>query len=329
MQSLIDLISYPIVPTLMQSDQIDVLSDIFAALRLSSELYFRAELGGRAAVLVPPQRRHIRFHLGLAGTCRVSVGSEEAVDLSQGEIALVPNGAAQTLATDPCAEPVPLAGLIEKGALREGVLAGGEAPPRVVLLCGFLAFDEALPHPLVASLPAIIHLRAIDLGAEPWIAAALRLLELEANLAGSGSRAILARLVEIVLVQAVRRLAAAEGQGFIRALGDPRLSAALRAIHRHPAEPWRVGDLARAAGMSRTRFAARFTAEVGLPPMDYLTGWRLGRARRLLADTGLDMAEIAERCGYASVPSFSRRFKERFGVGPGAFRRSPEGFTGR
>jgi len=81
--------------------------------------------------------------------------------------------------------------------------------------------------------------------------------------------------------------------------------------------------------MSRTRFAARFAGEVGMPPMDYLTSWRLAKARRLLADTGLGMAEVAERCGYASVPSFSRRFKERFGVGPGAFRRSPGDFTGR
>jgi AraC-like DNA-binding protein len=312
----------------MQSDKIDVLSDVFAALRLSSQLYFRAELGGGAAVLVPPERRHIRFHLALSGGCRLRVGEDETIDLAQGELALVPNGAAQTLAADPSATPVPLAGLIAAGALRDGVLAGGDGPPRAVLLCGFLAFDEALPHPLMASLPALIHLRSADLGAEPWISAALRLLELEANLSGPGARAVLARLVEIILVQATRRLAAAGGHGFLRALGDPRLSAALRAVHQEPARSWRVGDLARIAGMSRTRFAARFAGEVGMPPMDYLTGWRLTKARRLLADTGLGMVDVAERCGYASVPSFSRRFKERFGIGPGAFRRSQEGFTG-
>jgi len=209
------------------------------------------------------------------------------------------------------------------------VLVGGEMPPRAVLVCGFLALDETMPHPLMASLPALIHLRAADLGAEPWVAAALRLIELEANLSGPGAHAILARLVEIILVQATRRLSATNGHGFLRALGDPRLSAALRTVHQDPAHPWRVGDLARAAGMSRTRFAARFAGEVGMPPMDYLTSWRLAKARRLLADTGLGMAEVAERCGYASVPSFSRRFKERFGVGPGAFRRSPGDFTGR
>ncbi len=312
----------------MQPDKTDILSDVFAALRLNSQLYFRAELGGGAAVLVPPERRHIRFHLALAGASRLSVGEGQVIDLVQGEMALVPNGTAQTLAADLSAEPVPLAALIAAGALRDGVLAGGDGRPRAVLLCGFLAVDEALPHPLMASLPALIHLRPADLGAEPWIMATLRLLELEANLSGPGSRAVLVRLVEIVLVQTTRRLAAAGGHGFLRALGDPRLSGALRAIHLDPARPWRVGDLAKVAGMSRTRFAARFAGEVGMPPMDYLTGWRLTKARRLLADTGLGMADVAERCGYASVPSFSRRFKERFGIGPGAFRRSPEGFTG-
>jgi transcriptional regulator GlxA family with amidase domain len=92
-------------------------------------------------------------------------------------------------------------------------------------------------------------------------------------------------------------------------------------MHADPARAWRVGDLAALSAMSRTRFAARFTEAVGQTPMDYLTGWRLMKARGLLASSALGMADIAERCGYASVPSFSRRFKERFGIGPGGFRR--------
>ncbi len=309
----------------MKSDQIDVLSDVFTALRLTSSFYFRAELGAGAAVLVPRERRHIRFHLALAGQCVLAVGEGPGVTLAQGEIALVPDGAAQVVAADAEAVACPLGDLIAGGALRDGVLAGGAPPARAVLLCGFLDFDEAVPHPLLASLPELIHLRAADLGAEPWIAAALRLLELEANYASAGSRAILARLVEIVLIQSARRLAAGEGRGFLAALADARLSAALKAMHADPARAWRVGDLARLSAMSRTRFAIRFAAAVGQTPMDYLTGWRLMKARELLAGSALGMADIAERCGYASVPSFSRRFKERFGIGPGAFRRTPAG----
>jgi AraC-like DNA-binding protein len=321
MQSHSRRISYLIVPRFMDPDKSDILSEVFSVLRLTSSLYFRAELGSGAAVLVPRERRHIRFHLALAGQCTLVVGEGMGVTLAQGEIALVPDGAAQVIAADPQAIACPLGDLIAAGALRDGVLAGGAPPARAVLLCGFLEFDEAVPHPLLASLPGLIHLRAVDLGAEPWVAAALRLLELEANYAASGSRAILARLVEIILIQATRRLAAHEGHGFLGALADPRLSAALKAMHADPARAWRVGDLAALSAMSRTRFAARFTEAVGQTPMDYLTGWRLMKARGLLASSALGMADIAERCGYASVPSFSRRFKERFGIGPGGFRR--------
>lgn len=307
----------------MQTDQTDILSEVVSVLRLGSGFYFRAELGDGAAVRVPRERRHIRFHLALAGQCRLEVPGEPAIDLVQGEIALVPNGAEQVVSAGPEAVPQTLEALIAAGALRDGVLGGGGSPPRAVLLCGFLAFDDAVDHPLVDGLPALIHLGAAGPGAEPWVAAALRLLDLEAHLAGPGSGAVLSRLVEIVLIQAARRLAARpSGHGFVAALADPQLSQALRAIHHAPERAWRVGDLARLSAMSRATFAGRFAAAVGVPPAQYLTDWRLLRARTLLRDTPLDMAEIAERCGYASVPSFTRRFKERFGIGPGAFRRA-------
>jgi transcriptional regulator GlxA family with amidase domain len=110
--------------------------------------------------------------------------------------------------------------------------------------------------------------------------------------------------------------------GYLAALADPQLSQALAAIHQQPGIAWTIGALARRAGMSRARFALRFGAVVGVAPIAYLTTWRLMKARALLANSTLDMAEIAARCGYASVPSFTRRFKQAVGIGPGAWRRS-------
>lgn len=127
------------------------------------------------------------------------------------------------------------------------------------------------------------------------------------------------------MIQAVRRMTAEGHEStnrFVRALSDPKLSKALFAIHKEPQADWKIADLARLAGMSRARFAERFTSAVGMPPAGYLTAWRLIKARAMLTNTGLDMAEIASRCGYASVPSFSRRFKSAFDIGPGAYRRS-------
>jgi AraC family transcriptional regulator, alkane utilization regulator len=306
-------------------DRPDVISEVFTTLRIRSELYFRARLGGSSAIRIPRERRRIRFHLVLQGACSITAAGETPLALHEGDIALVPNGASQVISVAAAgAEPVALEALVADGAVQDGVLRHGAGAERASLLCGFCRFDEEIDHPVVANLPPLILLRASDLGTEPSLAATLTLVGLEAGLEAQGTTAILGRLIEIVVIQATRRLTSArrdDGNGFIAALADPSLSRALLAIHKAPERVWRVGDMARLAGMSRARFAERFAEAVGMPPIEYLTGWRLMRARALLAETALGIDDIAERCGYASLPSFSRRFKERFGVGPGAFRR--------
>ena len=141
-------------------------------------------------------------------------------------------------------------------------------------------------------------------------------------------QAILSRLLEVLFIQALRHRTTAEGgaepetaPGYLAALADPQLSKALAAMHREAARDWTVGELAKLAGMSRARFAAAFARRVGLAPIAYLTRWRLMKARRLLRESGLSTQEIAARCGYASLPSFTRRYKAAFGIGPGAYRR--------
>jgi len=309
----------------MIPDNKDVLSGVFSTLRLETGLYFRANLAGSEAVRIPSERRRIRFHLVLQGSGWVSVGSEPPVPLGEGDLVLVPDGAAQVLGAALPQVLTPLEEAIARGDLADGVLSVGEGAERILLLCGFAGFDEALHHPAMADLPPVIHLRPNHLGAEPWMAATLRLLALEAGLDGAGSPAIVARLVEITLIQTIRSLAK-DGEmgrnGFAAALLHPALAPALRAMHLEPARNWRVSDLAVAAGMSRSRFSARFTDLVGVPPLTYLTDWRLARARYLLRESGDSVAQIAARCGYASVPSFTRRFRQRFGIGPGEFRRS-------
>ncbi|MDF1791941.1 MAG: AraC family transcriptional regulator [Thalassobaculaceae bacterium] len=311
-------------------EQPDILSEVFSTLRLSSALYFRAALAGRFAVEVPEEARRIRFHLVRHGSCWVSVPGTAPVRLAPGDVALIPNGARQTLSADPDLTPVPLAELMVAGAVSDGVLrygdgAGGGGAGGADLLCGFCAFDEHLDHPVLRDLPALIVLRPGDLGAEPWMAAGLRLLQLEADLAGPGGTAILSRLIEVIVIQASRRAADAlrdRTHGFLVALADPALAKVLTAIHGAPERDWRVVDLARIAALSRAGFARRFADTLGVTPIDYLTDWRLAKARGLLADTRLSMDDIAERCGYRSVPSFTRRFKARFDEGPGRFRRS-------
>ncbi|WP_215906047.1 cupin domain-containing protein [Thalassobaculum litoreum] len=115
-------------------DQYDVLSDVFSTLRLTSALYFRAELSGRFAVEVPAEARRIRFHLVRHGTCRVSMSGQEPVTLAPGDVALIPDGARQILSSDPSPTPVSLAELMAQGAVSDGVLRCGVRRPALRLL---------------------------------------------------------------------------------------------------------------------------------------------------------------------------------------------------
>jgi len=305
----------------------DFLTDLFATLRLHSGVYFRAELSGAWAIEVPAERRRIRFHLVRNGRCWVRVDGDSApIRLREGDLAVIPDGAAQVLSDRPDREPTRLGDLMAAGAIGpSGVLTHGRGDGQARLLCGFCAFDEEVDHPVLTGLPALIVLSPSDLGAEPWLAETLRLMSLETELSGQGMDGILGRLLEVAFIQVVRRLEAhGNGTGYMSALADPRLSKALTAIHAAPEQPWTIADLARRSGLSRAVFAARFTTAVGLPPIGYLTNWRLMKARRMLRETGLATDDIGRRCGYQSLPSFTRRFKAVFGVGPGAYRRAAQ-----
>ncbi len=306
-------------------DNLDVLSDVFSTLRLRSDLYFQAELRGNFSVEIPSERRRIRFHLMRQGQCWLAVPGVPATALSEGDMAIVPNGSGQVLSGRPDAAPTSLARIVADGGLDNGVLRHGTGDRRTKLLCGFCQFDEDIDHPLLANLPPLIVLRPEDLGSAPWAIATLRLLSMEADLNDQGMTGILSRLLEIMFIQAVRRMTSGidhNDNGYILALSDAHLSRALTAMHKEPQLAWTIQELAKLAGMSRARFADRFNAVVGIPPIRYLTRWRLMKARAMLANSDLDMDEIAGRCGYASVPSFTSRFKKTFSMGPGAYRRA-------
>jgi AraC-like DNA-binding protein len=135
-----------------------------------------------------------------------------------------------------------------------------------------------------------------------------------------------ARLAEILLIQALRARVAAKAPGDdhthgLCALADPAIGTAMRLIHARPAEDWTVERLAREVAMSRSAFAARFAELVGMPPLQYLTHWRMTEAAQRLRDGGESVAQVAERVGYANAAAFMKAFTRVHGVGPGTYRR--------
>ena len=301
----------------------DVLSEVFSTLRMNGSLYFRALLRGDYAVEVPRERRSVRFHLVRQGRCHVQVPGEPPLALEAGEMAIIPDGESQVLSSRPGLRPVSLPELLAAHPVKDGCLELGRDGDEVSLVCGYCVFDESVDHPVLTSLPKCIAIRQRELSGEPWARAALELLSSEAELEGPGMTGILARMLEIVFMQVVRRISVGEErpEGFLAALRDASLSRALHAIHDRPQHAWTVESLAVQAEMSRARFADQFMEKIGVPPITYLTRWRLAKARDLLARTNHGLEEIAHRCGYSSGASFSRRFKLEYGLGPGAYRK--------
>ncbi len=238
---------------------------------------------------------------------------------------VLPHGRGHQLADSQGRRAVPLERLLAGNRSgRCAVLHHGGGGPETLLICGAFRFRQRHGHPLLSLLPEAIHLRGDGGRAPEWLDATLKFLASEARSARPGRETLVSRLTDVLFVQVVRAWLAEQPQGrggWLGALRDPRIGAALAAMHEHPERPWTVGTLAALAGSSRSPFAGRFAALVGEPPLAYLTGWRMQVAARLLLSGRSSIGEVASRVGYASEPAFSKAFKRAMGVAPGAYRR--------
>lgn len=260
---------------------------------------------------------HPGFCAMTEGRCRLAIEGMAPVDLVEGDFLLLPSvpaftmsggGPAPVLRLDPSTAPPP------DRELRYGLQDG---PPDMRQMGGWFVLGSPDAVLVVSLLPRLIHLRGV-----PRLAQLVRLLGEEAAQDAPGRDMILERLVEILLIEALRA-APAEGTqpGLLQGLADPRIATALRRIHEDVAQPWTVEGLARAAGLSRSSFFDRFARRVGMRPMEYLNGWRMAVAKDLLRQPGLSLDEVAGRVGYGSASTFSIAFSRHVGMPPGRFSR--------
>ena len=191
------------------------------------------------------------------------------------------------------------------------------------VLCALVEFAAAGVNPIIQALPPVMLVRSEQQDASAELHALARLMLVEYEAGAPGRQGVLDRLAEVMFVLVLRHhmQRAPELQGFLAALKDERIVRALAALHRAPGEDWRVDTLARAAGMSRTVFAERFSGLLGQTPMQYLAGWRMHLAEDMLKTRRSSVAQIAERLGYQTETAFRRAFRRVRGVGPGDVRR--------
>lgn len=248
------------------------------------------------------------------GCCRLTVEGEEPVTVEAGDFVLLPATPRFGMSS---LSPGPLRRIDAHTDPSQHEVRHGrpDGPPEMRQFGGWFTFAAPDAALLVTLLPRMIHLRGV-----PRLTQLVHMLGEEAARDDAGRDLILSRLVEILLIEALRSApSGTAAPGLLRGLADPRVASALRTLHSDITRAWTVPDLADAAGMSRSAFFDRFTRMVGSRPMEYLTIWRMAVARNLLRSGGLALDEVAARVGYGSASTFSTAFSRHTGQPPGRF----------
>lgn len=261
------------------------------------------------------------YGLVLSGGCHLIRQGMPPAILAAGDFVLMPPSPGFVMASDPDVEPV----MVDAGTadgLTEVRHGDQEGTAEFEMLGGYFLFDPANISLLAELLPDLVHVRGADVTAKR-LAAMIDLATEEALARRPGRDLILERLVEVMLVEALRHSGeSAHPVGrpnLLRGLADPNLSRALRCFHADLQRHWTVGELAREAGLSRSAFSERFAAAVGLPPMAYLIQWRMAVAKDLLRRGGMPLEELAFAIGYESASAFSTAFRKNVGRPPSQF----------
>jgi AraC-like DNA-binding protein len=310
----------------------DALSDVLRVIRLTGGVFLDAAFSAPWCLVsrvgpedcpakqLPPSV--VAFHYVIEGRMLVQGNGAAPLEVSAGEMVLLPRNDPHLLASDaglPPANPDPLVQQVEGGLMRL-VYGGGGAATRLV--CGFVGAGVRR-HPLLEALPAVF---ALDLNGKPcaeFVAASFRYAAQEVASGRAGSETVLGKLSELLFVEAVRHYAESmppQQQGWLAGLRDPAVGRALALMHGDVARPWTTETLAAEVALSRSAFAERCTQLVGTPPIGYLTDWRMQVAAARLRETHRAIAQIAAELGYESEASFTRAFKRAHGVAPGRYR---------
>jgi AraC-like DNA-binding protein len=299
----------------------DPLDDAFSAMRVRESLYARLDASAPWAVRFR-EGKAARFGLVISGACWLTTEAPaQSIRLEAGDCYVILDGSTYTLGDDPRSKPLNCFDVVPRLVDGAVSIGGGGTPATVVT--GWFVYDELGARPLTALLPRVLHTR-VDRYRTDILKATLELLAKETERPGVGTGVVISGLADILFVQAIRShlSQANEGDvGGLAALSDPRIGAAMRALHGKPAEPWTVEKLAGIANMSRSAFAARFQAQLGEAPLEYLTRWRMFRAGVLLRSTERSLASIAHEVGYESDAALSKAFSRVVGMAPGAFRK--------
>ena len=299
----------------------DPLSEVLSVLKLHSYMAGGFDLGGQWSLQFGSYDG-VKCYALVSGQCWLIVeGASDAVRLETGDCFLLPRGLPFRLTNDMRLDPVDAHSLFRKpvnGGV--GILNGGGD---FFGVGGHFAFTDNHARILLGELPPVVHLRSeADKAELHW---SLDRMRQELREQRPGSALVAQQLATTMLVQALRLHFAqntASKPGWLCALMDQQMRAAITSMHAEPAYRWTLEKLAQRSGMSRSIFAMKFKAIVGTSPMEYLTRWRMLLAGEMLMRSHDPIVFIALSLGYESESAFSKAFRRVMACSPRQYRRS-------
>jgi AraC-like DNA-binding protein len=315
----------------------DALSETLRVVRLVGAIFLQGKFtapwcyqspraDAAAPLLEPGAEQVVIFHLITEGECFVEMPDAEPLRLVAGDAVVFPHGDAHRMASQAGLPPAQGgASLSSILARRQRQLAYGGGGATTRLVCGYLACDARLAHMLLAGLPPVLRVNVRGSTAGLWLESSVRYALAEARSPRPGGAGVLAKLAEVLFIEVLRLYIHEQSHGrigWLAAVGDRIVGAALNAMHKRPAHAWTLEELAREACTSRSVLAERFQQLVGSPPMQYLTQWRMTLAANLLSASNAPLTRIAEEVGYQTDTAFSRAFRREYGEPPATWRRS-------
>lgn len=312
----------------------DVLSDVLRMVRLQGAFFLNGEFHAPwcvrapsgadfASVLCPGARNLAILHFVLDGRCWIQLPEGQPLALEAGDAAMLALGDPHLLGSALCHASVDLGHIVQVRLPETAPVRYGGEGDRTVLVCGWFAYEQGLPHPLLSTLPRLFRAPVASRPSGRWIEQSIRYALQEASTSQPGASALAGKVAESLFVEVLRSYIDGlppRHSGWLAGLRDPQVSRCLALMHEQPARPWSVDELAQQVHVSRSVLAERFSELVGMPPMQYLKRWRLAVAARMLCTDRQNILRVAAAVGYESEASFSRAFKSHYGVAPGSWR---------